>query len=257
MPPDLKSARKTLCSDCLVRQVATRMASIRGGRGYAVPKAVPKAFEFERFFEVFSPGSSREALEGSEDPRGAHLLLQLPARFQSVFLFWSPRTRESTWERPDALGGAIVGRLESDLRLRVAEVYKVGDDVEVWSNSKRASGHLESLDVKHSKREVVQGEGEAGQAFCKHFASFSPRFCFPAIVVSSRVLSPCGKKSCWRLISCSTHSHPSPARSAVGHRWETPTAPSWKADVRSACRTTKASAHSQVSCRWMTSRASR
>ena len=94
------------------------MASIRGGRGYAVPKAVPKAFEFERFFEVFSPGSSREALEGSEDPRGAHLLLQLPARFQSVFLFWSPRTRESTWERPDALGGAIVGRLESDLRLR-------------------------------------------------------------------------------------------------------------------------------------------
>lgn len=70
-----------ICSDCLLRQVATRMASIRGGRGYAVPKAVPKAFEFESFFEVFSPGSSREALEGSEDPRGAHLLLQLPAGF--------------------------------------------------------------------------------------------------------------------------------------------------------------------------------
>jgi len=38
--------------------------------------------------------------------------------------YFNVRTRESTWERPAALGGPLV--------------YKVGDEVEVWSNSMRA-----------------------------------------------------------------------------------------------------------------------
>lgn len=40
--------------------------------------------------------------------------------------YYNTRTRESTWERPKALGGPYV--------------YKVGDEVEVWSNSQRVWG---------------------------------------------------------------------------------------------------------------------
>ena len=75
----------------------------------------------------------------------------------------------------------------------------MGDDVEVWSNSKRASGHLESLDVKHSKL-ARWCKGKVKQA--KHFASIlqaSSSFCFVSLPF-------------WLEVECSRHAE----RSAAG-----------------------------------------
>lgn len=47
--------------------------------------------------------------------------------------YYNPRTRESTWERPEALGGV--------------HVYSAGDLIEVWSNSLRTWGRGKVLEV--------------------------------------------------------------------------------------------------------------
>eukprot|EP00931_Biecheleriopsis_adriatica_P040139 TRINITY_DN22963_c0_g1_i1.p1 TRINITY_DN22963_c0_g1~~TRINITY_DN22963_c0_g1_i1.p1 ORF type:complete len:593 (-),score=170.81 TRINITY_DN22963_c0_g1_i1:3-1745(-) len=91
-----------------VKGVADRMQSIRSvrpsGGGYAGERAeLPKIPE----------DSEPDKWEAAKTPEG-HTY------------YFNVRTRETTWERPAALGGPLV--------------YKVGDDVEVWSNSMRSWG---------------------------------------------------------------------------------------------------------------------
>eukprot|EP00435_Cladocopium_sp_Y103_P072732 s127_g41.t1 len=51
--------------------------------------------------------------------------------------YYNSRTRESTWERPQALGGPMV--------------YRVGDEVEVWSNGQRSWCRGKVLQVAEDK----------------------------------------------------------------------------------------------------------
>lgn len=83
-----------------VRGVADRMASIRGAPREEVQPPLP-------------PPPSKDEWKEARTPEG-HTY------------YYNLRTRESTWDRPTALGGA--------------RVYKVGDEVEVWSNGQRVWG---------------------------------------------------------------------------------------------------------------------
>eukprot|EP00930_Biecheleria_cincta_P056958 TRINITY_DN42978_c0_g1_i1.p1 TRINITY_DN42978_c0_g1~~TRINITY_DN42978_c0_g1_i1.p1 ORF type:complete len:581 (-),score=147.03 TRINITY_DN42978_c0_g1_i1:367-2109(-) len=109
-----------------IKGIADRMQSIRmppskhgtAGGGYAGGAATPSA-------AVAHPPTapSPDQWKAAKTPEG-HTY------------FYNLRTRESTWERPAALGGPFV--------------YKAGDEVEVWSNGMRSWGR--------GKVEKVEGD---------------------------------------------------------------------------------------------------
>eukprot|EP00933_Yihiella_yeosuensis_P028736 TRINITY_DN22569_c0_g1_i1.p1 TRINITY_DN22569_c0_g1~~TRINITY_DN22569_c0_g1_i1.p1 ORF type:complete len:617 (+),score=169.45 TRINITY_DN22569_c0_g1_i1:90-1853(+) len=98
-----------------IRQVAVAMQSIR-----VQPAAVAASIAAP---PAPAPPPPKDEWKEAKTPEGH-------------FYYYNPRTRESVWERPAALGGP--------------RVYAVGDAVEVWSNSRRAWGR--------GKVEKVEGD---------------------------------------------------------------------------------------------------
>jgi hypothetical protein len=114
-----------------VKDVAPLMQSIRRIPPSALPSDVDAAEPKVSQLEAAASSTSHGGYPADENPTPAHVppestnwkIARTP---QGHTYYFDVSTKESQWERPAALGGPVT--------------YKVGDEVEVWSNSQHCWG---------------------------------------------------------------------------------------------------------------------